>query len=80
MGRVHFGTPQLSKSKVNLYSSIMNFRNKKKDEDTRFILELLNLADGKKDLIQIANEKNFKLINHLKIIDNLLKAKFIKRK
>ncbi len=80
MGRVQFGTPQLSKSKVNLYSSIMNFRIKKKDEDTRFILELLNLADGKKDLIQIANEKNFKLINHLKIIDNLLKAKFIKRK
>ena len=35
VGRVQYGTPQLSKSKVNLYSSIMNFRIKKKDEDTR---------------------------------------------
>ena len=79
-GRVQKGTPQLSKSKVNLYSDIMNFRIKKKNEDTRFILEILNLSDGNLDLIQIANAKNFKLLNHIETIKKLVKANFIKKK
>ena len=50
IARVQYGTPQLSKSPINLYSDIMNFRIKKKNETTRFLLEVLNLSHGKQDL------------------------------
>ena len=58
----------------------MQFNIKKKDEKTRFILEVLNLSEGKMDLIDIANLKNFKLIDYLDTIDKLLKSNLIKKK
>ncbi len=80
IGRVQYGSPQLSKSKINLYSDIMNFGTKKKSEKTRFILESLNLAEGEMDFLQISEKKNFKLIDHISTIQDLLKSKFIKKK
>ena len=48
-------------------------------ENNRFILEVLNLADGSIDLLEIAKRKKFKLIDYLDSINNLLKSKYIKK-
>ena len=80
IAKIKYGTPQLSRRPINLYSDIMQFNIKKKDEKTRFILEVLNLSEGKMDLIDIANLKNFKLIYYLDTIDKLLKSNLIKKK
>ena len=80
LGKIQYGTPQLSKSPINLYENIMNFRVKNKKEKTRITLEILNLAEGNLDLLEIANKKNFKLIDHLDRINDLLKSKYIKKK
>ena len=45
-----------------------------------FYFEILNLADGKNDLIDIANKRNFKLINHIELIKKLLKSGYIRKK
>ena len=92
IGKVQFGSPQLSKSKIPLYGKIMfrtpdlsvvndnSHKHDRKDiERTRFILEVLNLADGSIDLLEIAKKKKFKLIDHLDSINDLLKSKYIKK-
>ena len=79
IAKIKHGTPQLSKSPINLYSNIMNFNIKAKSEETRVLLEILNIADGSKDLINIANEKNFSLIKHIDLIKKLIKTKYIKK-
>ena len=58
----------------------MNFRIKQKNDYTRTLLEILNLADGKLDLLSIANLKNFKLIDYIDLIKDLIKSKYIKKK
>ena len=78
-GKIQYGTPQLSKSKINLYKDIMDFGSKGKGERISTILQILNLADGKLNLLEIANAKNFKLINHVTTINDLLKSGYIKR-
>tara|TARA_B100000795_G_scaffold65500_1_gene44546 strand:- start:7910 stop:9241 length:1332 start_codon:yes stop_codon:yes gene_type:complete len=78
-GKIQFGTPQLSKSRVNLYKDIMDFGSEGKGERISTILQILNLADGKLDLLEIANAKNFKLINHINTIKDLLKSGYIKK-
>ncbi len=78
--KILYGTPQLSKSKISLYPQIMNFRNNEKTKTTRLILEILNLAEGKIDLIDICNKKNFKLIDYLDTFEKLKKAGYIKEK
>ncbi len=80
VGKVLYGTPQLSKSSVKLYGEIMNFRISEKREKTRVLLEILNLAEGKIDLLEMAKLKNFKLIDHLSLIQDLIKSKYIKKK
>ena len=80
LGKVQYGTPQLSKSPIKLYGEIMNFRIKQKNDYTRTLLEILNLADGKLDLLSIANLKNFKLIDYIDLIKDLIKSKYIKKK
>ena len=51
--RVQFGTPQLSKSKVDLYPKMMNFVSKPRGLYVRLMLIILNLAEGTKDLLSI---------------------------
>ena len=80
LGKVQYGTPQLSKSPISLYSNIMDFKINKKSEQVRILLEILNLADGSEDLLKIATKKNFSLIKNLDLINKLLKTKYIKRK
>ena len=80
LAKVLYGTPQLSKSPIKLYGEVMNFRISKKNEITRVLLEILNLSEGKTDLLDIANEKNFKILDHLDTIKKLIKAKYIKAK
>ena len=80
IGKIQYGTPQLSRSKYDLYGEIMNFRVKQKDNNTKILLEILNLADGKIDLLDIANMKKFKLIDYENLVLKLLKSKYIKKK
>ena len=80
LGKVQYGTPQLSKSPINLYRNIMDFNINAKLEQTRILLEILNLADGSEDLLTIAAKKNFSLIKNLDLINKLLKTKYIKKK
>ena len=80
IGKIQYGTPQLSKSPINLYRNIMNFNIASKSEQTRILLEILNLSDGSLDLLNIANKKNFSLIKNLDLIGKLLKTKYIRKK
>ena len=80
IGKVLFGSPQLSKSKIPLYSNIMNYKNKPKSLETRFILEIINNAEGEKDLLTICNEKGFRLIDYTETIKKLIKSGYIKKK
>lgn len=57
-GKVQYGTPQLSKSKIDLYPKMMDFVDKPRNKWIFLMLEILNLADGNLDLIDICNKKN----------------------
>ena len=57
----------------------MDFGSKGKGERISTILQILNLADGTLDLLEIANAKNFKLINHISTLEDLLKSGYIKK-
>ena len=57
----------------------MDFGSEGKGERISTILQILNLADGKLNLLEIANAKNFKLINHINTIKDLLKSGYIKK-
>ena len=57
----------------------MNWKIKGMDEKTKSMLQILNLADGRNSLIDIANDKNFKLINHSDLISDLLESGYIKK-
>lgn len=80
IGKIQFGTPQLSRSKYNLYPEIMDFRVKSKSEKTSLMLEILNLSDGKLNLLEIANQKKFKLIDCQDLIETLIKSKYLRKK
>ena len=56
----------------------MNFSAEPRKQYIRVMLEILNLSDGKTDLIDIANKKNFKLTDYKNLIYKLLKNKLIK--
>ncbi len=79
LAKVLYGTPQLSKSPIKLYGEKMNFRISKKKETTRVLLEILNQSEGHLDLLDIAYKKNFKVLDHLELIEKLIKAKYIKK-
>ncbi len=78
--RVQYGTPQLSKSKIDLYPKIMNFVGKPRKEYVLLMLEILNLSEGKLDLLEICNKKGFKLIEFTDLFEKLVKSKYIKIK
>ena len=80
LAKIKFGTPQLSKSSINIYPSIMNNVNFPPPKSRKFLLQVLNLAEGKKDLLDISLEKNFYLLDHLQVIKKLLKSKYITKK
>ena len=42
LGKVLYGTPQLSKSNIKLYSELMNFRTKGKSSSDDFVLQVIN--------------------------------------
>ena len=58
----------------------MNFNIASKSEQTRILLEILNLSNGSLDLLKIANNKNFSLIKNLDLVNKLLKTKYIRKK
>ena len=80
IAKIQYGTPQLSKSKIPLYRNKMNWKVKKMEDETKVMLEILNYSDGKMDLIDIANARKFKLVNHLELIKKLLKSGYLKKK
>jgi aminopeptidase-like protein len=80
LGKIQYGTPQLSKSPIKLYRDIGNYSVKKMELSQLNMLKILNLADGTKDLLEISNNSKFKLIDYLDVVEKLLKTKYIKRK
>ena len=80
IGKILFGTPQLSKSNFDLYPKQMNFKIKEKSKEVKLTLDILNKADGSQDLIQIFEKNNTRLIDHLDLIQKLLKSGYIKKK
>lgn len=79
LAKIQYGTPQLSKSKIPLYRSKMNWHIKKMENRTKVMLEILSFADGKINMIELANKRNFKLIEHIGIIEKLIKAGYVKK-
>ena len=73
--KVQYGTPQLSKSPISFYPSKMssNMFNPHQNE-LNMLLELVNLSDGENDILDIAEKKNFKLLDLVKLKDNLIRA------
>ena len=57
----------------------MDHQRHPKNKDVQLMMEMLNLSDGKRDLLDICNEKKFKLIDHLNLYDKLLKSGYIKK-
>ena len=81
LGRVQYGTPQFSKIKnFTLYPKMMNFQAKPREKRNFLVLQIINLSDGKKSLLDICNEKKFKLIDFLDVYKELIKVKLIKKK
>jgi len=80
IGKVLHGVPQLSKSKIPLYRKQMNWHIDDMEDKTRVLLNILNYADGKHDMLDIAKKAKFKLIDHLDVVNNLIKAGYIKKK
>lgn len=76
--KIKYGTPMLSKYGNNLYPSMMDFNVNKRNKEIKVLLEILNYCDGTKDLIDIAEERNFSIIKNKKLIDKLLKYQLIK--
>ena len=56
----------------------MDFSINKRKEVVRVLLEILNLSDGQKSLIEMAEEKKFSLLQNKNLIMKLLKVKLIK--
>ena len=81
MAKIKYGTPQLSRYSKKLYPNVMKFNSfNTKNKNRSFLLETLNLSDGKMDFLEICQKKNFKFIDHLHIVKNLLDCKLIKAK
>ena len=83
ISRILKGSPQLSKSKTNLYPETMNINsyniNKKLNNEVRSILEILNLSDGSNTLFEIAYKRNISLKNIYSSAKRLIRAKYIKK-
>ena len=77
LGQVQKGSPMLSRSPINLYPKVMNFTAQPKSESTRVILSILNMSDGKSNLLEIAERYNFPLIQHADIVEKLCESKYI---
>lgn len=78
-GTILNGSPMLSKSPIPLYRDTMNFRVNAKEEKTRVLLEILNLAEGNLDLLEIAEMKNFQLLEYSDLIEDLVKAGYLEK-
>ena len=72
---VLYGTPHFSRRNSKLYHKI--FYERKKKSKTKSMLEILNVAEGKLDLLDIANDKNFSLLEMKEIIATMLEEKII---
>ena len=73
---VIYGTHHLSRRGSKLYDNI--FYRREKPKKSKVLLEVLNLSDGKQDLIDIANKKNFSLIDNKHLIESMIREKLIK--
>ena len=54
-------------------------KKRKKSDETKLMLEILNLAEGKLDLLEICERKNYKFIDFLNLYKKLLKSGYIKK-
>jgi len=77
---VQYGTPQLSKSPIPLYPDTMTASKfNLRTEESRMLLELINLSDGEHDLLNIAEKRNFKMLDLIEVAERLVEAGYLKR-
>jgi len=76
--RIQYGTPQFSKSKVPLYPNTM-VSNKYNEHGVELnkMLAMINYCDGENDLLQVADDKDYKMLEMIKTRDNLIKAGYL---
>ena len=72
-----YGTHQFSRRKSSLYDQV--FYKRQKEDITKVLLEILNMAEGNMDLLTIANKKGFSLSSNKGLIEKMLKEKLIKK-
>lgn len=75
--KIIYGTPQLSRSKIKLYPKVMKSEGTKKNDEVKLLLEILNLAEGEEDLLDICEKKGYELIKYLDLYKKLLKSGYI---
>ena len=81
IAKIQYGTPQIFRYSKNLYPNTMRFNSfNNQNENRKFLLETLNLSDGNMNFLEICQKKNFKFIDYLQIVKNLLDCKLIKAK
>lgn len=81
LARVQKGSPFLSKYKKLHFPNIMNLNsfNKRKKYHLA-MLELLNLCDGRNSLLDIAELRDFKMLDLVEVKKDLLKNKLLKKR
>ena len=76
--RIQYGTPQLSKCSIPLYENTMKTNTyNRPTESRRQVLDILSWADGTRDLLQIAEERGYKMLDLISICERLVSAGYL---
>ena len=78
-GRVQYGTPQLSKSPIPVYSAQMKCHGEFRPDAFRAqVLDLLNYSDGQHTLLDIAEKRGHLLLDLIGVAEKLAEAGYLK--
>ncbi len=78
-GRVQYGTPQLSKSPIPVYSAEMKCHGVFRPDAFRAqVLDLLNYSDGQHTLLDIAEKRGHLLLELIEVAEKLVEAGYLK--
>jgi aminopeptidase-like protein len=78
LSRVQKGTPQFSRNNDSLYPETMTVNGLTgHDESLQMCLELVNLSDGTNDLLSIAEMRNFRMTDLVRVKNHLIQAGYL---
>ena len=73
--KIKFGTPQLGKSKINIYPDMHS--EESRSDKVRIMLEILNLSEGTDTILDMAIKKNFSLVENIDVLEKLIQSGYI---